>query len=426
MSLASSVPLSEPSSSWGASASPPDYSPDTHRDHVNVGLYVCHMCNKHYSRHCDLNKHLKTHNRSFKCPVEGCRYNSFGWPTEKELERHHNDKHSTAPKVYSCWYQPCNYTSKRESNCKQHMEKTHGWQYIRSRAVNRDDGSTSNPAELTPHGDTVFVSDSDAIDLNLHNVPDLMLTPSPLEQHLPTPHDGTLSMAFGSTMQYAPGVYGAWTSPVTPLGNNGPFVGATGQAHTLESPRPTPDDEMLMVPVDPRLCRNAQDASPTTADLRDLPVAAGRQAMLKTLPTIVTAKSSPVVKSQVLTPTSDLSPAFFSTAVSYRRVVRPDDADFGPRPSSSATQSLSIRSTSLRKTDGKRQERPSSDPDDDDYDDDDDEPPTKRNKGGQDGKQGDPKLICPFRAEHPDVYNRDLDPRYASCHTEHANISTVM
>lgn len=426
MSSASSVSVSEPL--WGASTSTPDHPPDANEESLNIGLYVCHMCNKHYARHCDLNKHLKTHNRSFKCPVEGCRYNTFGWPTEKELERHHNDKHSTAPKVFSCWYQPCNYTSKRESNCKQHMEKAHGWQYIRTRAGNRDDGSASNPTEFSPHGDTIMVSDPDAVDLDLHNVPDFMLTPSPLEQHLPAPHDVSLSMAFGGNLQYAPGVYGPWTSPVTPLGNNGPFVGATGQAHALESPRPTPDNELLMVPVDPRLCQSAQDASPTTADVRGLPSAIDRQAMLKTLPTIVTTKSSPVVKSQVLTPTSDLSPALFSAAVSYRGAVRPSDAEYNPTPGSSATQSLSTRSASLRKTDGKRQERRSNDTDEDGHDDD-EEPPTKRNKGSggdQDGKQGDPKLICPFRAEHPDVYNRDLDPRYASCHTEHANISTVM
>lgn len=44
-----------------------------------------------------------------------------------------NDKHSTTPSMYKCHYRPCPYESKRESNCKQHMEKAHGWAYIRSK-----------------------------------------------------------------------------------------------------------------------------------------------------------------------------------------------------------------------------------------------------------------------------------------------------
>lgn len=35
--------------------------------------------------------------------------------------------------MYKCQYSPCTYESKRESNCKQHMEKAHGWQYVRSK-----------------------------------------------------------------------------------------------------------------------------------------------------------------------------------------------------------------------------------------------------------------------------------------------------
>ena len=35
--------------------------------------------------------------------------------------------------MYKCQYRPCPYESKRESNCKQHMEKAHGWAYVRSK-----------------------------------------------------------------------------------------------------------------------------------------------------------------------------------------------------------------------------------------------------------------------------------------------------
>ncbi|PQE04064.1 Zinc finger transcription factor ace1 protein [Rutstroemia sp. NJR-2017a BVV2] len=90
-------------------------------------------CGKFFKRPCDLTKHVKTHSRPWKCAIETCKYHTFGWPTEKEMDRHHNDKHSSAPALYECHFKPCPYRSKRESNCKQHMEKAHGWQYVRSK-----------------------------------------------------------------------------------------------------------------------------------------------------------------------------------------------------------------------------------------------------------------------------------------------------
>ncbi|KAK7956505.1 uncharacterized protein PG986_005727 [Apiospora aurea] len=67
--------------------------------------------------------------RPWKCPIITCKYHEHGWPTEKELNRHVKDKHSSAPALYECLYQPCPYKSKRESNCKQHMEKAHGHEW---------------------------------------------------------------------------------------------------------------------------------------------------------------------------------------------------------------------------------------------------------------------------------------------------------
>ena len=86
-------------------------------------------CDKIFNRKCDLAKHEKTHSRPFKCPIKECRYHDQGLPTEKERDRHINDKHSTNPHFYHCSY--CPFKTKRDSNCKQHMEKKHGWQYDR-------------------------------------------------------------------------------------------------------------------------------------------------------------------------------------------------------------------------------------------------------------------------------------------------------
>lgn len=59
-----------------------------------------------------------------------------------------NDKHSTTPSMYKCQYHPCPYESKRESNCKQHMEKAHGWAYIRSK--NNGKAARKGPSVKTP------------------------------------------------------------------------------------------------------------------------------------------------------------------------------------------------------------------------------------------------------------------------------------
>jgi len=109
-------------------------------------IHECPQCDKEFKRPCDLTKHIKTHDRPYKCPNDKCKYYEYGWPTEKECERHVNDKHSTVPSLYHCLFKPCPYTSKRESNCKQHMEKAHNWTYVRSK--NNGKGKASEVARL--------------------------------------------------------------------------------------------------------------------------------------------------------------------------------------------------------------------------------------------------------------------------------------
>lgn len=97
-------------------------------------------CMKEFKRPCDLTKHEKTHSRPWKCAEVDCKYHEYGWPTEKERDRHVNDKHSSAPAQHKCQFPPCPYRSKRESNCKQHMEKAHGWVYKRSKNNGKNKG----------------------------------------------------------------------------------------------------------------------------------------------------------------------------------------------------------------------------------------------------------------------------------------------
>lgn len=124
-------------------ASPDEYAPKKCREPG---------CNKEFKRPCDLTKHEKTHSRPWKCPVPTCKYHEYGWPTEKEMDRHHNDKHSSSPDMFECMYKPCPYKSKRQSNCKQHMEKAHGWTYVRTKTNGKKSdskpGSVQHPTPL--------------------------------------------------------------------------------------------------------------------------------------------------------------------------------------------------------------------------------------------------------------------------------------
>lgn len=139
-------------------------------------------CGKTYARDCDLAKHQKTHSRPWKCPHETCKFHQEGWPTEKEMSRHLNDKHNPNPKLFKCLFPPCEYESRRDSNRKQHMEKQHNWTYDRikeigvrkphkkysssksgsdrSRANSRNRSKRAKRAQLTPVTDTQLTPDS--------------------------------------------------------------------------------------------------------------------------------------------------------------------------------------------------------------------------------------------------------------------------
>lgn len=109
----------------------------------------------------DHRKHEKTHSRPWKCSEAGCKYHEYGWPTEKERDRHVNDKHSASPSMFKCQFHPCPYESKRESNCKQHMEKAHGWAYVRSKNNGKNSkkpqhSKTSSNAQVATPGSNIL------------------------------------------------------------------------------------------------------------------------------------------------------------------------------------------------------------------------------------------------------------------------------
>lgn len=108
-------------------------------------------CNKVFTRKCDLAKHEKTHSRPFKCPEVDCKYHDLGLPTEKERDRHINDKHDPNPHFYKCQF--CEFRTKRESNCKQHQEKKHNWHYERAKGKDKATRETPGQTPQTPNMD---------------------------------------------------------------------------------------------------------------------------------------------------------------------------------------------------------------------------------------------------------------------------------
>jgi hypothetical protein len=73
----------------------------------------------------------------------------MGFSAEKDRDRHWQDKHNKNSVKHACKYQPCDYSSTRESNVKQHMEKTHGYKYERTKTVSsrrQDEKATTPPA----------------------------------------------------------------------------------------------------------------------------------------------------------------------------------------------------------------------------------------------------------------------------------------
>ncbi|KAF3390436.1 Zinc finger transcription factor ace1 [Penicillium rolfsii] len=160
----------------------------------------CSHCDKVFKRPCDLTKHEKTHSRPWKCTDTTCKYHQIGWPTEKERDRHINDKHADSPVVFRCLFEPCTYSSKRESNCKQHMEKAHGWFYVRSKYSSRALGTKSKrgvsaqaaSVQLTP--DTLDVSTPASAPTDF-STPSVGPTPSPFEASIDDEDDHMINFA---------------------------------------------------------------------------------------------------------------------------------------------------------------------------------------------------------------------------------------
>ncbi|THX72505.1 hypothetical protein D6D04_09046 [Aureobasidium pullulans] len=218
-----------------------------------VKTYDCGFdgCDKIFRRPCDRTKHMKSHERPWKCPHTDCKYHDEGWPTEKECERHVNDKHAESPIMYACYWSTvnnCPYQSKRLSNCKSHMEKAHGWDYVRSKTTVKNGKTKAKPGQKEPvqqpikliggiaaNASTPSTSSASAststtpyMQTEQYPVTDLstVLT-SPQDFSVPsmgqgimTPFESPFNMAMDFQPEFADHFNFDWTSAFTPAVNN--------------------------------------------------------------------------------------------------------------------------------------------------------------------------------------------------------------
>ncbi|KAK4190097.1 hypothetical protein QBC35DRAFT_111964 [Podospora australis] len=362
--------------------------------------HVCSHCKKSFARLCDLNKHAKSHSRPYKCQFSNCKYHEHGWPTAKELERHVNDKHSLTPRTYACLFQPCPYRSKRESNCKQHMEKAHKWTYVRSK-TNGKRHSDSSHLEYEYRLDTDVVS--------LEDRSSESISPQP-QNHMGHPQGTDFILyddqadAFGedddepySGHPEAPNfqTFLPWTSPGTRV----------RQAETLiQGFTQTYNSNML----DPRL--QTFQPSPTTTAYPSPPTK--HDLMVETIPikvespTVTMESYSPLKRKLELVerPSGDQKPSSAHTG----GFGGSGSASFNAQALQSTrapSKALSSRRDSL--DEGSRR-------------------PEKKTKPSPVEDFNDTSMPDIFRFAHPTIYDRDQKETYSPCHTLHRDISTLV
>ncbi|KAL8371509.1 hypothetical protein RB595_001346 [Gaeumannomyces hyphopodioides] len=405
----------------------------------------CDVCHKRYVRQCDLNKHYKTHSRPFKCPVPGCKFQERGWPTEKELLRHQNDKHSAAPQVFRCTFQPCDYTSKRESNCKQHMEKNHGWQYVRSRPPRQSLSSGADTSEyLEPreqanglaHKHVEEDGDAQPADPPVFPWACQPHHPSPLDPELLDPGVAVNNQAIGRDLPLD-----APSDAREPPYDLRAFDYADKESDVFlpwDSP-PTKLKKMETV-----LAQLPPSLFPATTATWSAPLDnASGDAELLLSPAIKVAYS-PIPDSMPLAPFDSSYPDIQGHG------GHPDDrrANLGETTTENKAKyehghhhkrSIDYMSTSAGPATGSHDGSYGNDADgdldshqDDDAEGDDDEdggdepPPRKKPRASLEDDFDDAAMECPFRLANPDVYKREMNSRYSPCYTTHVQISTIV
>ena len=375
-------------------ASPSTGSPK--RKKAARGVIVCKECSKQFHRLCDLNRHERAHSRPFKCKETSCRFSTFGFPSEKERDRHFNDKHSENPLNYPCFFPLCSYTSKRKSNCMAHMEKIHGWTYKRSKGQQATAGPHLAPYNQSSPGPTTLA------------------TPELPELFLRSPSLGTATepdetaCATNESNDNSP-AYLPWESPVTRCSQIEELVNRIDTIlNPTESKSRCASDPTSVVQQDNSWENEPQDR---VYDSIECPETGTREII--------------VVDSHGLEHDSDYHDYHPLTT------QQPLEADASPRNptlggshgSSEFQQASSTNKSSRTKLSWSRIQKRCRNEDDDP---DDDEQQDKRMKPSPPDTDLDRGLPCIYRIALPTVYNITNGPVYGSCYTKHKSISGLL
>ncbi|KAL2258724.1 hypothetical protein VTK26DRAFT_7856 [Humicola hyalothermophila] len=380
-----------------------------------VGPHVCAHCSKAFDRLCDLNKHAKSHSRPYKCSVAGCKYVTVGWPTAKELERHNNDKHSASPRTFPCHFPPCSYSSKRESNCKQHMEKAHNWVYVRSKSKGK---RLSTPDKIgscdtNPKDRSITVEADHSSSIAPGPPPSLLAPPANVDFVLFDDDqadaigedDDNLYPVYGEGQ--APESYLPWTSPMTRLRKNESFIEMFTQAYNGALDKMTTGNGVNEAQVDPIL------SDETLHDIQSHQPGAddgmlGADVVVKVeSPALAADKFFPEKRNQGShSGVSQGEPRQHTVWTSAQQPFDKRKTGAAQRTSGSSTpQAPPKRGGGFSGDSGRPNKKPRPSPPED---------------------FTDTSMPDIFRHAHPHIYDRDQNERYASCHTLHRDISTLV
>ncbi len=435
------VPVT-PSPNPGQAFSSASPSPGDDTTSSSGGSFACVACPKTYARQCDLNRHKLTHERPKKCQIKTCEFFTRGFPTSQERDRHMRDRHSDAPPLFHCHFQPCNYTSKRESNCKQHMEKSHGWKYDRSRHSSRrnEDGGNASVADVTGMQQMVAPVQPQ---LPAHGVStDFVLYPEntdPALLALDFTSNVNNANCLAGTTQLAAGTYLATTQPQQPL------VVDPNTIVPWDSP-PTHREEISDIIRSTEHSIGAQTTPPSVAaavqqQLLQQPMYPKYISGFYTAPadytsSAVTFAGTPQVFSY---PTAPYASPF--TPLMEKTIPPPMPQPFAQQSMEGAVVAATIYGVAANSAQTAPAAQPASsvaqyarhgikrDRDEESEggdDDDDDSRDPKRMRPSGPVVIDEDRMPCPYHLTDPEYFNRIREERFSPCHTEHRYISTLL
>jgi hypothetical protein len=101
---------------------------------LSEGVIVCRTCRSEFSKQGELNRHVKKHERPYKCSKVDCKYHTTGFQYNKDKQRHEEERHPEMlrfPSImeYVCARYGCfkgsEYKTKRMQNMIRHLKTRH-------------------------------------------------------------------------------------------------------------------------------------------------------------------------------------------------------------------------------------------------------------------------------------------------------------